>query len=173
MLATAVRLISRSAPIGRHIQGSACSFSSLANRFRKDWLSALPHVSRVAGRRAHGGVLLIPVCVNGQDFEFLVDTGSAYTALSSAAVAALRLTPQRLPERRIAAAFGGPMRVPTATVDQIAVGSQTARNLVVVVLNLPEELQLRGLLGMDYLGRFRVTLESDTATLVLRAPVAR
>jgi len=34
------------------------------------------------GRLAYGGVLLVPVSVQGRDFEFLVDTGAAYTALS-------------------------------------------------------------------------------------------
>jgi predicted aspartyl protease len=52
----------------------------------------LPSASRIRGRIVHGGVLLVPVKVEGQDVEFLVDTGSAYTALSTDLVALLDIT---------------------------------------------------------------------------------
>jgi hypothetical protein len=41
-----------------------------------------PSVSRIQGRSAYGGVLLVPVQINALDLEFLVDTGVAYTAIS-------------------------------------------------------------------------------------------
>lgn len=41
-----------------------------------------------------------------------------------------------------------------------------------LVLTFPRELQLDGILGMNVLKQFRMTLESDTATLVLR-PIGR
>jgi hypothetical protein len=58
----------------------------------------LASASRIRGRLAHGGVMLVPVRVHGQDFEFLVDTGAAYTALSTDVVALLGMTidPQRM-----------------------------------------------------------------------------
>lgn len=117
--------------------------------------------------------MLVPVRVNGRDFEFLVDTGSAYTGLSSATVAHLRLALRAGGGRRIAPAHGGTVRVPTVTLDQLSVGGHRVQGLVVIALDLPDELQIDGLLGMDYLGRFRVTLESDTATLVLRSTQRR
>ena len=49
----------------------------------------MPSASRIKGRLAHGGVLLAPVSVEGQSFEFLVDTGAAYTALSKDVIALL------------------------------------------------------------------------------------
>jgi hypothetical protein len=59
-----------------------CFSSSLEILFRMMWRLRLPAASRIRGRLAHGSVLLVPVRVQGQDFEFLVDTGAAYTALS-------------------------------------------------------------------------------------------
>ena len=37
-----------------------------------------------------------------------------------------------------------------------------------VVLDFPQELKIDGLLGMNVLGRFRLTIEAETGTLVLR-----
>ena len=52
----------------------------------------MPSASRIRGRLAHGGVLLVPVHFLGQDIECLVDTGAAYTALSAELVALLDLS---------------------------------------------------------------------------------
>jgi len=128
----------------------------------------LPAASRIAGRLAHGGVLLVPVRVNGQDFEFLVDTGSAYTGIVPSTAAYLGVTPQTSPGVRIAPAHGPTVTVPTARLRTFAIGGHRVDDLEVVVLDLPAELRIDGLVGMDVLGRFRVTMEVDRATLVLR-----
>lgn len=115
-------------------------------------------------------MLLVPVRVNGQDFEFLVDTGSAFTGVAASTAAYLDLPSQRSRGVRIARAHGRTVRVPTAQVGELSVGGQRVGGMTVLVLDLPNELQVDGLLGMDFLGRFRITLESDTATLVIRRP---
>lgn len=46
-------------------------------------------------------------------------------------------------------------------------GCQIA-NVMAVVLEFPPALKLDGMLGMNVLKQFRVTLEIDTGTLVLR-----
>ncbi len=117
-------------------------------------------------------MLLVPARVNRQDFDFLVDTGSAFTGLSRATVTALGFAPKRGATRRIALANGGVATVPMVVVEDLRVGGHAASNLAAMVLNLTEELRFRGILGMDFLGRFRTTIEPDTATLVLR-PITR
>ena len=124
--------------------------------------------SRIPGQRAHGGVLLVPARVNGQDFDFLLDTGSAFTGLSRATVTALGLAPKPGATRRIALANGGVAMLPMVVLPELRVGGHAASNLAAMVLDLTEELRFRGILVMDFLGRFRVTIEPDTATLVLR-----
>ncbi len=59
--------------------------------------------------------------------------------------------------------------MPTARLEALGVGGYKVDHLDVLVLDLPTELQIDGLLGMGFLGRFRVTLEIDSATLVLRS----
>jgi clan AA aspartic protease (TIGR02281 family) len=128
----------------------------------------LARSSRVVGRLAHGGVLLVPVRVNGQDFEFLVDTGSVYTGVASSTAAYLGLSARMTPGVWIAPAHGRTVRLPTATIEVLSVGGHRVERLDALILELPSELQIDGLLGMDVLGRFRITVEPDTATLILR-----
>ena len=128
----------------------------------------MPSVSRIRGRLAYGGVLLVPVRVQGQDFEFLVDTGAAYTALSKDVVALLGMTsaPQRT--AAIIPVHGGIIRLPVVTITDLRVGGFLIANVMAVVLEFPPALKLDGMLGMNVLKQFRVTLEIDTGTLVLR-----
>lgn len=72
----------------------------LETLFLRAWELRLPSASRIRGRLAYGGVLLVPVRIQGQDFELLVDTGAVYTALSKDVVALLGMT--RTPQRTAA-----------------------------------------------------------------------
>jgi clan AA aspartic protease (TIGR02281 family) len=128
----------------------------------------LPSASRIRGRLAHGGVLLIPVRVQGQDFEFLLDTGAAYTALSEDIITLLGITvnPQRM--AAIAPAHGGVFQVPMVTIKELRLGGFRLTDIAAIVLEFPPILKIDGVLGMNILRQFRMTLEADTATLVLR-----
>jgi len=128
----------------------------------------LPSASRIKCRLAHGGVLLAPVSVEGQVFEFLIDTGAAYTALSKDVVALLGISidPQRV--AAIAPAQGKTFSAPVITIQELSVGGFRMAKVAAVVLDFPQELKLDGVLGMNVLRRFRLTIEADTGTLVLR-----
>lgn len=128
----------------------------------------MPSASRIRGRLAHGGVFLVPVRIEGQDFEFLLDTGAAYTAVSKDLIALLDITvdPQRM--AAIAPAHGGVFQVPMVTVAELCIGGFCLQTVTAVVLNFPPPLKIDGVLGMNVIRQFRMTLESDTATLVLR-----
>lgn len=128
----------------------------------------MPSASRIRGRFAYGGVLLVPVRVQGQDAEFLVDTGAAYTALSRDLVGLLGLTiaPQRT--AALAPVQGTMIRVPLITIAELSVGGLRAAHVDAVMVEFPRELQLDGVLGMNFLKQFRMTIEADTRTLVLR-----
>jgi len=128
----------------------------------------LPSASRIKGRLAHGGVLLAPVSVQGQIFEFLIDTGAAYTALSKDVVALLGIPIDPQQTVVIAPAQGRTFSAPVITIRELNVGGFRIVKVAAVVLDFPQELKLDGVLGMNVLRRFRVTVEADTGTLVLR-----
>ncbi len=52
--------------------------------------------------------------------------------------------------------------------NSLQVGGQSARNIDALVMPLPAVLRIDGLLGVNFLEMFRVTLEFDNATLILR-----
>lgn len=128
----------------------------------------MPSASRIRGRLAHGGVLLVPVRVRGQDLEFLVDTGSAYTALSRDLVDLLGIAIDPHRTAAIALAHGTILKVPLITVAELSIGRFRTASVDAIGLEFPHELKLDGVLGMNVLKLFRMTIEADTRTLVLR-----
>jgi len=136
------------------------------------WRLRLPAASRIRGRLAHGSVLLVPVRVQGQDFEFLVDTGAAYTALSPEIVTLLGLIVVPSRTITIVPAYGALVQVPVITIAELRIGGLQVLHVEAMVLQFPQPLKLDGLLGMNVLKQFRMTIEVDTQTLVLR-PLGR
>ena len=73
-------------------------------------------------------VLLVPVSVQGHDFEFLIDTRSAYTALSEDMVILVGLTIDRQRTAAIAPVQGAIMRVPLMLLAELRVGGFRTAN---------------------------------------------
>ncbi len=125
-------------------------------------------VSRIQGRRAYGGLLLVPVQIDALDFEFLVDTGAAYTAISTDLATLLDLTPSPQRQLRIVLAQGAPLNMPQVLLPELLIGRMRLSQVDALVMTFPAALMLDGILGMNVLSQFRMTLENDTSTLVLR-----
>ena len=93
----------------------------------------------------------MPTRVNALDFLLLVDSGAAYTGLTRRAVETLGLKPRLQPGKRITPAHGRAVTLPTVMVNSLVVGGHDVQGLEVLVLDLPLELRIDGLLGMDFL----------------------
>lgn len=130
----------------------------------------MPSASRIRGRLAHGGLLLVPARVHGQTFEFLVDTGAAYTALSKGIVTLLDLTIDSQRTQAITPTQGAIFRAPVVTLREFQLGGVRLAQVTAIVFAFPRVLQINGIVGMNVLRRFRLTIETDTATLILRQP---
>ncbi|MDQ3950569.1 MAG: retroviral-like aspartic protease family protein [Gemmatimonadota bacterium] len=121
-----------------------------------------------------GAALVVPAFVNGRGpVELILDTGATLTCLDTALVREFGL-----PERRavLGAAVGvrGAGRVRLVRVDSLRVGAASARGLTACALDLralrsvgPE---IRGLLGLNFLRSFRVTLDFEREVLRLTRP---
>lgn len=114
----------------------------------------------------------MPVRVQGRDFDLLVDTGAAYTALSKDVIALLAMPSDPRRTVNIVSIHGGILRVPVVTITELRIGGLRIANVTAVVLDLSPVLKFDGMLGMNVLQQFRVTVETDTGTLVLR-PIGR
>lgn len=59
-------------------------------------------------------------------------------------------------------------QAPVLRLASLRVGSRRVSDIEVLVLSLPPDLRVDGLLGVNFLGQFRTTFEFNRETLVLR-----
>ena len=124
---------------------------------------------RIPGRRGYGGVLLVP-CLFHDAYRYwlLADTGAARTLITPDVAFELNLdvrTPMR--QERIASVHRV-VSAPIVRLASIQIGAQRLTNIEALVLPLPAELRVDGLLGVNVLEHFRTTFEFPQATIVLR-----
>jgi predicted aspartyl protease len=124
---------------------------------------------RIPGRRAHGGVLLVPCLLNDTHrYWFLVDTGAAISMVSRYVAEEMQLAISRPVRHERVASVHQIVQVPVIRLDSFRLGSQRISDVDVLVLSLPTELRVDGLVGVNVLEKFRPTFEFDRSTLILR-----
>ena len=107
------------------------------------------------------------------DVVLIADSGAERTLISQGVAALLgldRLRPLRL--QRLAGVGQSPP-VPVVRLEQVQVGASIVRGLEAFVYDLPLIIRADGLLGLDFLRRFRVTFAFDAEVLILREPATR
>jgi predicted aspartyl protease len=122
-----------------------------------------------------GAAIVVPVSINGHaPVDLILDTGATLTCIDTAFARQLAL-----PERRMAigmaVGIGAAGRVRLHAVDSLRVGNAVARKLTVCAMDLralrPLGRDVHGLLGLNVLRNFRVTLDFKRQVLRL-APAA-
>jgi predicted aspartyl protease len=115
-------------------------------------------------------VVLVPVLVNGKGpYQFALDTGAGQTVVSSELAKELVLDPG---EKKEALGAGGKVSVSLSKVNSIAVESAKLEDLPVVIadlslLRLAVGGKLDGVLGYNYLKKFKVTIDYPKGKLSL------
>lgn len=117
--------------------------------------------------------LVVPVHLNGQGpHPFVLDTGATLTCVNEVLADSLGL-PERTGQFGFGAGVGGAGSVQLVAVDSLRIGATSAFDLTACTLDLAhlEQAGLRvdGLLGLNFLKSFRVTLDFGTRTLHLEA----
>jgi tetratricopeptide (TPR) repeat protein len=118
--------------------------------------------------------MLVHVTVNdAQQALLLVDTGATVTALRPLVLKRLGLTiPDDAPRRRVTVVGGETLSVPLVRLT-LRVGAATVQNLEVAVTEVsPGHADVDGLLGGDFLQRFKVSLDRAARRMTLE-PLAR
>jgi len=126
----------------------------------------LLHANRIPGR-FYNGVLLVSVDLNGSVFKFVVDSGATYCAISRKLLDKFVAEPADL-KISIAPVGKEPVFASTLNIENFIVGGIRQKNVLTSIVDFPPNLQIDGLLGMDFMGKYRITIEPDTRTLVLR-----
>jgi len=100
--------------------------------------------------------------------EFLVDTGASMVTIPSSTVAelGLEIVQGYHGDKRTVSTAGGVTTASEVIIDSIEIGGWTETNIRALVLDIPDQPGL-GLLGLNYLGRFQMDLNSDAGLLLL------
>jgi predicted aspartyl protease len=136
-----------------------------------------PPATRTAGEVAFelrgpgGAALVVPVEVNGEGpFDFVLDTGATLMCLDQRLADQLNL---RQDARRtgVAAGVEGTGRLQLVRLDSVRLGGALAQRLSACVLDLEHTQALGiafdGLVGLNFLREFRVTLDFERNVLHL------
>ena len=121
-----------------------------------------------------GAALIVPVYLNGEGpFDFVLDTGATYTCVDQALAARLGLR-ERRGQIAVGAGVGGAGRVRLVAVDSMRVGAASASGLTACVIDLQALRSIgsgaQGLVGLNFLKSFRVTLDFQRNVVALRVP---
>ena len=127
--------------------------------------------NRIPGYRAYGGVLIISTLLNRETrASMMVDSGAAYCCITPEIARLLRYDLQRpMARRSIASVQGVDVEVPSFRLQSLQVEGIIGQALEVLVITFSPRLRIDGVLGVNFLERFRSTFDFDTTTLILRA----
>jgi len=116
----------------------------------------------------NSSLIVVPVMINSHGpFRFLLDTGATKTIVSARLADKLGIPKGRI-EMLLSA--GGNLPVTARTLRKLDVGNNRLENVEVVAGDLPlmKTLKVDGLLGGDYLRRFKISIDYDNRMVELQ-----
>ena len=149
-------------------------FKSLPTEQSQSIATSIPTVSSSAAPRGsifvpvqmNGPVVVIPVTLNRTVDTFMaLDTGATRTLVSQRVANSLGLNTSG--STATVETANGRVSVAVARLASAKVGEAEVKNLLVMVHNFSSNPTLGGLLGLDFLRRFHVALDSRKQLLVL------
>jgi clan AA aspartic protease (TIGR02281 family) len=97
--------------------------------------------------------------------RFIVDTGASMVTIPVASATELGIEPDRYPLRTVYTA-GGQREAREVVLSVVEIGGWATADVKALVLDLPNQPDV-GLLGLNYLRRFRLDLNTEKGTLIL------
>ena len=133
-------------------------------------------IPNVAAGTAPQGTLLVPVLSLGRSSvvtvvfnhttngNLMLDTGATHTVISQRLAGLLSLRPSA---KATVQTVGGAVAVTVSRLMSLKVGEAEVNDLPVLIHDFSSDPRIEGLLGMDFLGRYRFGLDAQRQLLVL------
>ena len=121
---------------------------------------------RIEVPRGPDGHFYLTLTVGGVPVEFMADTGASNVVLSGDDARRVGIDPETLVYAGEASTANGTVRTARVALDDVSLGPVTDPQIRAYVTDGAMDLSL---LGMDYLGRFRIEIDGDTMVLLPRA----
>lgn len=113
----------------------------------------------------NGAAVIVPVVLNrAVQADMILDTGASFTVVSQQLAGRLGLKATR---RVSLVTANGVVGSPLAPLGSLKVGDAEATNLTVVIQDVAAVPGLGGLLGLDFLSRYQISIDSRRQLLVL------
>ena len=120
-----------------------------------------PALTTVVPYRKEQAVMTIPVILHRHlKGIFAVDTGASYTIISQAVADTLRLRPDPAHAPTTLRTANGDIQAPLVTLESLTIGNLTTYNIVAAIYDLPDAPTISGLLGLNLLDRFTLTVDA-------------
>jgi clan AA aspartic protease (TIGR02281 family) len=119
-----------------------------------------------------GAAILVRARVNDQlSGFFVVDTGATLTAISRQAAESAGIWAGAETPMVSLQTAGGIIQAPLVQIQSVRVGEAEVKEVKAVVLDLPGfPPQIAGLLGLSFLGRFKVSIDVENGRMILGPP---
>ncbi len=112
--------------------------------------------------RAPDGHYYVTVEINGEPVEFMADTGASNMVLSQDTARRLGIDPESLTYLGRAMTANGPVETARISLPEVTLGPFTDTDVPAYVTDGEMDMSL---LGMDYLGQFRIGIEQGQMTI--------
>jgi clan AA aspartic protease (TIGR02281 family) len=122
----------------------------------------------VVSYKQQNSIIIIPITINGTlDRLFAVDTGASYTIIAQNIANTLNLMPNpEIPPITLQTA-NGLIQAPLVNLETVTVGHLTTHNITAAIHDFQESSEIGGLLGLNFLNRFKMTVDSTRHQLTL------
>ena len=115
-----------------------------------------------------GQVIIVEATLNKKTAaKFVVDTGASYTVISSATAKELSIDTDQNTQPVTFQTANGLIQAPLVSLQSITVGGMEINNLTAAVHDVVPDGKVFGLLGLNFLGNFRMDIDNQNGLLHL------
>ena len=115
-----------------------------------------------------GQVIIVEATLNKKTaVKFVVDTGASYTVISSATAKELSIDTDQNTQPVTFQTANGLIQAPLVSLQSITVGGMEINNLTAAVHDVVPDGKVFGLLGLNFLGNFRMDIDNQNGLLHL------
>ena len=116
----------------------------------------------------HGQVVVVEARLNNKtSAKFVVDTGASYTMISAATAKELAIDVSQSQRTMPFQTANGVIQAPLTSLESVTVGGMEIKNITAAVHDAIPDASVAGLLGLNFLSKFRMDIDTQNGLLHL------
>ncbi|PID57757.1 hypothetical protein CSB45_05900 [candidate division KSB3 bacterium] len=161
-----------SQPAARQNQSAPITYSTSFPRHYSEKPEEASAESRtIVPYSQQNSVMIVDVTINNRITRpFAVDTGASYTVISPEIANALFLTPAYNAPQVTLQTANGRIKAALVNLERVRLGSLETPNITAAIHDMQDASHISGLLGLNVLKRFQMTVDSMHHQLIFKTP---